>query len=216
MRKIHLTLTILFVFFTVSLFAQDISGLWQGVSYHKGTTFFYVITMDLKQNGSTITGNALTVRDGFYGIQSIEGTVNNNIFSFADQATLESNLNSFWCKRFGNLVYDPLQEKLSSDSIETTNCLNLIQMEMYRLRIYADTTVCNSKRIPIRATGKNLRWYSDSTKLKLISAGDNINPLITQDTTFYVTQTILNTQSPAVPIKIRFLGDKTSQTLKIC
>ena len=95
--------TFLFIpFFSVS--AQDISGIWQGVSYITGGTSYYVCTMTLQQNGPNVTGTALTkevIPRGYYVIQSVAGTVSNNVFNFADQAVIERrDQSSFnWCMR---------------------------------------------------------------------------------------------------------------------
>jgi gliding motility-associated-like protein len=219
MKKIHLTLIAFMLFFIPHLLAQDLTGLWQGVSYKKGTTDYYVLTLTLKQAGINVTGSGLTklVNDSSYAIQSVKGTVNNNVLTFQDITILDSLSTFYWCMRYGDLTYDPVLEKLYGVNIETTNCKpSLIEMELYRLKIYADTVICGARNVPIRATGKNLRWYKDSTKRNIIFQGNAINPYVTSDTTFYVTQTIYDTESPAVPIKIYFNGRTKKQNFKIC
>ena len=216
MIKIRTILASFMVFTAFFLAAQDLTGLWQGVSYVKNSTNYYILTLNLQQSGSIITGTGLTksVTNNNYAIQTVKGTVSDNIFTFADQAIIES-VSSGWCMRYGSLTYDPALEKLSGD-VQSTNCL-IISMELYRLKIFTDTLICNAKNVAIRATGKNLRWYADSTKNMLIYSGDAINPLITKDTTFYVTQTLYNTESPVVPINIRLTNSSNAtQNLKIC
>jgi gliding motility-associated-like protein len=218
MVKLRLLLPPLFLF-CINLSAQDLSGLWQGVSYPKNTTSYYVFTLNLQQTGSNITGIALTksVRFPAYAIQAVKGTVSGSVFAFADQAIIDSTAtNGSWCMRYGDLTYDSALEKLSGNDIQSTNCGGAIIMELYRLKIYVDTNICNAKNVNIRATGQNLRWYKDSTKQTLIFKGDAINPYISQDTVFYVTQTIYDTESPAVPVKIHLKNEVRKQTIKLC
>lgn len=219
MTTIRLKLTAFFVFYSAFLFAQDLTGLWQGVSYQKGTTSYYILTLNLQQTGINVTGIGLTklVTDGTYGIQSVKGTVNGNVLTFADQAVIDSMSTWRWCMRYGDLTYDPALEKLYGDDIQTTNCQPfIIKMELYRLKIFADTTICNVKNVTIRASGQNLRWYKDSTKRTIINVGESINPFITQDTTFYVTQSLYDVESPVVPVTIRLKSYTKNQSIKLC
>lgn len=218
MLKIRTLLASLMLFTLTFLTAQDISGVWQGVSYITSGTNYYVLTLTLQQSGNNLTGSGLTksVISPNYAIQTVAGTINANAFTFADQAIIEQ-LGGGWCMRVGTLTFDPNLEKLSG-IVETRICgATSITMELYRLKIFADTVICTAKTVAIRATGKNLRWYADSTKTRLIHTGDSISPYINRDTTFYVTQSLYNTESPVVPITIRFDRHyNVSQTLKIC
>lgn len=221
MSTFRLSITTFLLFFFVSLtIAQDLTGLWQGVSYITGSTRYYVLTMNLQQSGNVATGTAYTkeVNQPRYVIQSVNGLVNNNTFNFADQERLDSGgVFNNWCMRYGILGYEPTLEKLSG-IVQTTNCNgSSITMEMFRLKIFADTVTCTQRNVSIRATGQNLRWYKDSTKQMLIYSGDAINPYITTDTTFYVTQTLYNTESPVVPVTIRYRNyTNQPQIVNIC
>ena len=89
MTTIRLKLTALIVFYTAFLFAQDLTGIWQGVSSkNEIPRVYYVLTLTLQQTGANVTGNGLTklVNDLSYAIQSVKGTINGNILTFADQA----------------------------------------------------------------------------------------------------------------------------------
>ncbi|MDZ7878993.1 MAG: hypothetical protein U5L45_15025 [Saprospiraceae bacterium] len=213
-------ISFLCLFFSFSLVGQDISGLWQGVLNVTGRTRYYVSTMTLQQVGSNVTGSNFTkgVVTGFYAVQSVRGTVNNNVFNFEDVALI-ANQDTFgftWCMKFGILDYDPALEKLSG-VLQTRNCEpETITMELYRLKIYTDSSICSPKNVAIRATGKNLRWYADSTKSQLIYVGDSINPFVNRDTVFYVTQSLYDTESPVVPIVIKMKNAVENQNIKIC
>jgi gliding motility-associated-like protein len=221
MRAIHTwTITLVLCFCCQITTAQDLSGLWQGVSYVTTQPTYYVITMNLQQNGALATGTALTKNpiSGSYAIQTVSGTVSNNSLTFTDLVVINTNnVIANWCLRSGTLVYDPALEKLSGEVLAPNCTAGTITMEMFRLRIIADTNICIQKNVAIRATGKNLRWYKDSTKQTLIFAGDNINPFVTSDTTFYVTQTLYNTESPVVPVTIHYQNFKSQiQSFDLC
>jgi hypothetical protein len=88
MMRRHRFLTLLFLLSFFSLSAQNISGLWQGVTSVTNLNGYFICTMTLQQNGSNVTGTALTksTLSGSYAIQSVAGSVNNNVFNFSDQA----------------------------------------------------------------------------------------------------------------------------------
>jgi Ig-like domain CHU_C associated len=220
MTTIRLKLTALIFSYSAFLFSQDLTGIWQGVSSkNEIPRTYYVLTLTLQQTGANVTGNGITKtpNDPSYVNQSVKGTVNGNVLTFADQAVLDSLSTFYWCMRYGNLKYDPALEKLYGDDIQTTNCQPfIIKMELYRLKIYADTNVCTAKNVDIRATGQNLRWYKDSTKRTLLTIGSSISPFVTQDTTFYVTQSLYDVESPVVPVTIHFKGYTKNQSIKLC
>jgi hypothetical protein len=77
MRAIHTwTITLVLCFCCQITTAQDLSGLWQGVSYVTTQPTYYVITMNLQQNGALATGTALTKNpiSGSYAIQTVSGS----------------------------------------------------------------------------------------------------------------------------------------------
>jgi gliding motility-associated-like protein len=221
MIKLRFLLTPFFFLFLGQLSAQDLSGLWQGVSYITTTSNYYVITMNLQQNGTIATGTALTkeANGANYAVQTVRGMVSNNNFNFSDQERIDSNNTGAynWCMRFGILKYNAALEKLAGET-QTTNCgTRIISIEMYRLKIFADTFTCIQRTMTLRATGLNLRWYKDANKQFLVDTGGVINPFISSDTTFYVTQTLYNTESPVVPIKIRYKNPANlNQSFTIC
>ena len=219
MTKRRLTLMPLLFFCTSYLFAQDLSGLWQGVSYvDRANPRYYIFVLNLTQTGNIISGTSEVreVGTNYGGIQRVAGSVSNNVLTIKDVEVLEKTLparDTGLCWRSGTLTFEPTRERLSG--LLSSTCGD-IRAELYRLKIFTDTIICNPKNVSIRATGQNLRWYQDSLKQTLIYAGDAINPSVTRDTTFYVTQTLYNTESPVVPITIRIKNYNQSQRFKLC
>ena len=85
-----------------------------------------------------------------------------------------------------------------------TTCFNALsgKVELYRIALTSDTTFCKSKPVNLAVTGKNIRWYSSESKTNLLATGNTFTPKLTQTTTFYITQTLNQTESPAMPITI--------------
>jgi gliding motility-associated-like protein len=199
--------------------AQDLTGLWQGVSYIDVVNpRYYIFTMNLKQTGTNVSGIAEVREVGtpYYGIQRVSGTVSNNNFSFKDIEVLDKNLPSRdtgLCWREGTLVFEPTLERISG--LLSSTCAP-IKADLYRLTIRIDSILCNPQNVTIQATGQNLRWYKDSLKQNLIDTGKVITTYIDKTTTLFVTQTIFNTESPSIPVTIQVKNNSKSQNIKIC
>jgi gliding motility-associated-like protein len=220
MRK-TLLLTI-FLITSLTLSSQDLSGIWQGVLYQFNPTgtYYFVYTVTFRQTGNAVTGTSYATAYGtpYYANYITTGTVNNNILSFKDIEKTDSKApeGSDWCIKYGDLTFDPAIEKLSGVGNGFGNCPSF-DIELYRLTIRADTNHCAPKTVPIQATGQNLKWYADKDKITKLGSGNLFIPFVSQTTTYYVTQTIYDTESPVVPytIHINATSNKT-QTLKIC
>lgn len=207
MIKNLLTTALLFTFF-VSL-GQDISGIWQGVQKENGTTRYWPYSFALTQSGSKIGGYSRQVAGGTdaYSKQQIEGSFVNNILKF-DETKFLDQINppgGYWCLANGVvLTYDPVEEKLSG-TYQADNCGDSGPgtFEMYRLVFKSPNNYCKGQPINLKVTGKDIRWYADINKQKLLNRGNEFSPNISQTTTFYVTQTLYNTESPALPVEIK-------------
>ena len=194
--------------FVVSL-GQDISGIWQGVQKEDGTVRYWPYSFALTQSGSQISGYSRQVAGGTnaYSRQQIEGTFVNNILKF-DETKFLDQINppgGYWCLANGvELKYDPIEEKLSG-TYQADNCGDSGpgSFEMYRLVFKSPNNYCNGRPINLKVTGNDIRWYADINKQKLLNRGNEFSPNITQTTTFYVTQTLYNTESPALPVEIK-------------
>jgi gliding motility-associated-like protein len=204
---------------SLSASAQDLSGLWQGVAYiESNDPRYYVYTLTITQNRKNISGQSFIKEafDPYYVVQRITGEVTNNNLNFKDVSIvkeLRNPLDTGWCWKEGTLNYNDTLGKLSG--LLPATC-GLVRIEVYRLTIKADTFYCNPQNTTISATGQNLRWYSDSLKVNLLDTGKIIMPFIPNTSTFYVTQTIYNTESPLAPVTIHIGASSQSNILKIC
>jgi Ig-like domain CHU_C associated len=220
MRKF--LLNIIALLFSFSLSAQDLTGIWQGVLYQVNSTgiYYFVYTFNIQQTGNNVNSTSYATAYGspYYAYYTTVGSVNNNILTFNDVAITESQAppGNSWCMKYGDLTFDPAKEKLYGTAQGLESCPPF-EIELYRLTIKADTNHCAPKNVPIVATGQNLRWYADKNKQTLLASGGSFTPFVSQTTTYYVTQTIYDTESPVVPFKINvFSTPIKTQSVKIC
>jgi gliding motility-associated-like protein len=205
----------LVLFIVNNAMGQNIDGLWQGVLY-QGVGSYFRFNMNLTQSGNSITGNSRieTVGNPYWGAMSLSGSFNsgNNTFTFQETSPIDSQLVSgfFWCIKNGNLIYDPVLEKLEGPW-DGNSCTPGI-IEIWRLKLLSDTNFCIGEEINLEVTGQDVKWYSDYSLNNLIGIGNSFSPNITESTTYYVTQTHYNTESPPFQININILP-QSSQIL---
>lgn len=196
-----------FFLLSLSLSAQNLSGIWQGVLFQPNPTgiYYFVYTITIQQTGNTIsaTSYASAYNTPYYAYYKTIGTVSNNILSFQDTeiTDYQAPSGSGWCIKYGDLTFDPALEKLSGRAQGLNGCPPF-DIELYRLTIKADTLHCTPQAVPILTTGQNIRWYADMNKQTLLGSGNTFTPFVYQTTTYYVTQTIYDTESPVVPYTI--------------
>ncbi len=199
-----------------SAFCQDISGFWQGVLYQpNGQVGYYRFSMDLSQSqiDNSISGKSRIeiVDNPSFGVMSLIGTFDtlNNRFSFQETVIDTQLIVNFpgWCIKSGNLIYDSLIEKLEGPWTGTFigGTCEPGNIELWRLRIISDTIFCENEPIELEVTGQDVKWYSDIQLTNLIWTGNVFTPNITSTTTFYITQTHYNTQSPAIAIHVKII-----------
>jgi gliding motility-associated-like protein len=201
---------VLISFLTLSpfVFGQNLTGIWQGVLYQPNNpagVYYFVYTMTILQTGRDVNLSSFASAYGtpYYAYYETIGTVNGYVLSFEDIAITDSQAPDGvnWCIKYGDLTFDPALEKLSGEANGRYGCPPF-NIELYRLTIQADTIHCSAKNVPILTTGQNIRWYADKDKQVLLGRGSPFTPFVSQTTTYYVTQTIYDTESPVVPYTI--------------
>lgn len=185
---------------------QDISGYWQGVLYQNssgGSTYFpYSMQLTQAQNGS-VTGTAYTKQPGFiyFVNHSLTGSFISNVFNFQTQIIAQlPPPGYYWCTPIGQLTYNSVSETLVGPWSAPTCSPGTI--ELWRLKVVSNTVFCSGQAIKLEVTGQNIKWYNDATLSKVIAVGNTFSPATGTTTTYYVTQTHYNTESPAVPITV--------------
>ena len=207
--------------FNISLYSQDISGYWQGVVYSPNSAYseYWAEVLLITQNGNMINGTTLNQAANdpqIFHEAEINGTIQNNLLQITTGNILRANPPppGTWCYLGnGTFVYDPVELSLKG-ALTYSNCPLTGNFEVYLLKLKTKNRFCKDEKINLEVSGKNIKWYQDENKTKLLGTGNFFEPSISQTTTFYVTQTHYNTESPVAPIKIE-ITDTQIEELKI-
>jgi gliding motility-associated-like protein len=204
------SLTLLLILSAAFSQAQNVAGVWLGVTYPANpnqATYNYIMT--LTQTGNTLGGTAQTANPNvpFSGVAYISGQISGSAlqFSEADQngSTAVDNV-CFWR---GTMTYNAVDESLIGtygSIVNGTTCIDASggKVELYRIVLKSGATFCKGSPVNLMVTGKNIKWYASAAKTNVLATGNTYRPNITQTTTFYITQTLYQNESPAVPITI--------------
>ncbi|AKD54794.1 T9SS type B sorting domain-containing protein [Spirosoma radiotolerans] len=199
------------LFFSYSLSsAQNVAGLWLGATYSSTTgKLLYDYTMMLTQTGNRLTGNTQTASSaGPFSRQAtaiLSGQLNGSTVAFTESNQDGSlNGNCYWR---GTMTYNPVDESLigTFENIVNGNYCSTAangNVELYRIALKSGTTFCRNTPARLTVTGKNIRWYSSEAKTNLLATGNTYTPRLNETTTLYITQTLNQAESPAVPITV--------------
>ncbi|MEM6629380.1 MAG: T9SS type B sorting domain-containing protein [Bacteroidota bacterium] len=216
------TITLLwFLVTSVAAFNQDISGFWQGVErqqrYNPDLDMClpdqelvnFPLSIRISQTNDTVTGELFFQSEDrlTYFLGAMENSsFNNNILTIGDVSLIEE-IGGNWCINFrADLSYSPIDQSLmgpwrAEPGPDASVCCPGI-VEVYRLVVTSDTIFCPGEPIDLSVTGLNIRWYSDEALTDLVGEGNDFSPNISETTTFYVTQTHYEIQSPAFPVRV--------------
>ena len=190
--------------------AQNVAGTWLGVTYPsdpKIAIFNYFVEMT--QNGTVIGGTAQTANPSvpFGGLAYMKGSFNNPKLAFKE-SNKDGNTNDngvcYWDMK---LTYDPVNETLTGtyDNIINSPYCSMAgsgKVELYRIVLKSGSKFCADEAVKLVVTGKNIRWYDSEKKNKLVATGNTFDTKLTKTTTFYITQTLYNSESPPIPIVV--------------
>ncbi|MEL6941337.1 MAG: hypothetical protein AAFO82_01600, partial [Bacteroidota bacterium] len=225
-----------FTFFTIILFisqAQNIDGIWQGILLHdscRDTTqaqgVAYAFSLVIETNGNDITGSARSQLNDSdtYSVRTLANiSYENNMFTATTDEFIERNRPNFrWCTIEMNLSYDENDNKLEGTfdwvgppdpySPNLSSCCPGTVL-LFRLDVLSPLVYCTNEEINLEVTGENVKWYADVTLDTMLAEGNTFSPNITDTTTYYITQTNIETQteSPAYPIKVVVQGPILNQ-----
>lgn len=215
MRLSRITKTCLLIIFFLatrlnSAIAQDISGFWQGVFYQPsgGPSTYYPASMELKQVGTDVTGVETTQlpngSPAFIKI-NLKGTFINDTLRYTVSGIITQVSPGglyYWCTySVGVLAYDAANEKLKGIT-DAVGCAGPGSAEFWRLRVLSDTVFCEGGKVDLRVSGNDVKWFSNFPATNQINRGNTYAPTITSSTTYYLTQTHYNTQSPAIAVRV--------------
>ncbi|WP_332369211.1 hypothetical protein [Spirosoma telluris] len=206
---IGLLLALGFVF-AQSKAQPNLSGFWLGVTYPTNPTqAIYNYALQISQSAFTLSGTAQTSNPKvpFGGVAYINGNISGSTVTFSESDKNGSTTVKGICYWRGILTYNPVDESLIGtyeNIVNGTTCADTSggKVELYRIVLKSGSPVCKGSPTNLVVTGKNIRWYSSSSATNLLATGNTYSPKITQTTTFYITQTLYQNESPPVPITI--------------
>jgi gliding motility-associated-like protein len=194
--------------------AQDVSGFWLGVVVlDDSLSRVFSYTTTLTQSGALISGTAQTADPSlpFGGKATVSGRFANNRLTFQEANQRGTRNDKNICYFEPTLTYDPAAESLKGTFVNIYNPPYCNQrgggtMELYRIQLKSGTTYCPNVPVTLQVTGRNIRWYDSPQKTRLLATGNAYAAGFSQITTLYVTQTVYNVESPAVPVRIQVLN----------
>jgi|GEM_PF-4930963 len=193
-----------------SAFAQDISGFWLGVTYPSDPLArIFNYTANFTQTGTTIGGSVQTADTNvvFGGLAYANGQFLRGILTYREQNQTGNQDDTNTCYWDATLRYDPATESLKGSYVNILTPPFCTQagggtIELYRIRLKSGLVYCPDIPVALEVTGLGIRWYDSPGKTRLLATGNRYATRFSQSTTLYVTQTVYNTESPAVPIAI--------------
>ncbi len=194
-------------------FSQNYAGYWLGVTYPSDpNSAIFNYFGNFTQSGNTLGGTAQTANPlvAFGGLAYVKGTVTATTVKFKESesnGSLNTPLTCYWSL---DLKYDPVEESLKGTYANIQNPPYCDEkgggkVELYRIVLKSGNKYCKGQPINLTVTGKDIRWYDSASKSRMVAQGNQFSPPITQTTTYYITQTLYNTESPAIPIKIEIV-----------
>ncbi|GAB4002687.1 hypothetical protein GCM10028807_61770 [Spirosoma daeguense] len=212
-RVITCSILSLFVVVVSESQAQDVAGYWLGVTYPTNPNQeIFNYTMNLTQNGQALGGTAQTANPNvpFGGVAYVTGQVNGTTVTFSEANQNGSTETKDICYWRGSMTYNATNESLIGTYENITNQTTCTEagsgrVELYRIVLKSGAKFCKGVPVNLVVTGKDIRWYSSQNKTRMLTRGNTYSPSITQTTTFYITQTLYQNESPPVPIKIEII-----------
>jgi gliding motility-associated-like protein len=198
------------VLITESRAQVNVAGFWLGVTYPSDPTKAILnYTLQINQANSVLSGTSQTADPNlpFGGVAYIAGSLSGQTVTYGESDKNGNTAITNICFWRGKLTYNPTDESLIGTYeaiVNNTTCTDASggKVELYRIVLKSGNNVCKGSSPNLVVTGKNIKWYSSAAKTTLLATGNTYTPKVTQTTTFYITQTLYQTESPPVPIKV--------------
>ncbi len=209
-RRLFLLFFILATTALASVHAQSVAGYWLGITTPSiPSQKIYNYAMTLTQTNFTISGTAQSANPNlpFSGLVYVTGTLANPIVTFSESDKNGSTVVKDVCFWRAKLTYNPADESMLGtyeNIVNGTTCTETGsgRMDLYRIVLKSGTTYCKGQPVNLLVTGQNIRWYSSAAKTTLLATGNRYTPNITKTTTYYITQTLYQNESPAIPVTV--------------
>lgn len=186
---------------------KDLTGYWQGMEHDTNSVSRPSPTsLTLVQNGTILTGyfyQSAFFSDSINVTFAIEnGQVHNQEGSFEIHTPIRQQGPPGWCT--GELVfsYDATRQRLlMRATYRESSCAPSI-VELYRPTLKARQPFCPSEPKDLYVFGFDTHWYADAQRQVFLYQGNAYQPQLESTTTFYITQMLYGSETPAVPVVI--------------
>ena len=205
----------------LSLRAQSLAGVWQGVEDEFAAQGYCPSVLRVQQRGGESVFGVLYQQSGAQANVSVtfqmEGTPTPAGLTLEHVRKLAENGRSpfrYWCAGSIVFTYDASQEKLTGRAAYTPQgqC-NTGTFTLYRVKLKSAATVPAGALTTLRVSGRDVRWYADAELTQPVATGNTYATRLRKATTFYLRQGYFATaESPVVPITIRVSGAEPAIT----
>lgn len=199
----------------LSLRAQSLAGVWQGVEDEFAAKGYCPSVLRVQQRGGDSVFGVLYQQSGGQAAVSVtfqmEGTPTPAGLTLEHVRKLNEtgrSLFRYWCAGSITFTYDASQEKLTGRAAYAPQgeC-STGTFTLYRVKLKSAATVSAGALSTLRVSGRDVRWYADAELTKPVATGNTYATRLSQTTTFYLKQGYFATaESPVVPITIRVSG----------
>jgi len=196
--------------------AQSLTGVWQGVEDEFDKQRYCPSVLRVQQRAGTDLFGILFQQAGSQAGTTVtfqmEGTptpAGMRLQHAGKLAETGQTRSRYWC---GNgtiaFTYDAAQEKLTGHAeYAPYGTCDTGEFTFYRIKLKSAATVPAGALSTLRVTGREVRWYADAERTRLVATGNTYPVRLRKTTTFYLTQNFYPTaESPVVPITVRVSG----------
>jgi OOP family OmpA-OmpF porin len=199
----------------LSLRAQSLAGVWQGVEDEFAAKGYCPSVLRVQQRGGDNLFGVLYQQSG--GQANVSVTFQMEGMPTPAGLTLEHvrklsesgrSLFRYWCAGSITFTYDATQEKLTGRAAYAPQgeC-STGTFTFYRVKLKSAATVPAGALSTLRVSGRDVRWYADAELTQPVATGNTYTTRLRQSTTFYLKQGYFATaESPVVPITVRVGG----------
>lgn len=210
MKKIRLFYILLLL--PSLVLTQGLTGVWQGYIARSNPECplypqVFLTTLLIEQSGNDIATDSEIILEGtpYFAFYTGEGSFTDNTLIYIAEPTQGvPPPGSNWCTSVVvEAEYFEEEDLLiaTSSSINGSKCCESTSY-LRRLTFLSDTILCKGELVELEARGENVKWYADNNLDTLLGSGNTIEVLINEPTSFYLTQTFLGEESPAVRFEV--------------
>ena len=194
--------------------AQSLAGTWQGVEDPEATRSYPAVLRLQRGPGEALFGILYQEASAMPGVSvtfQMAGTRTSTGAKLTHGEKLDETGESpdrYWCEGRITFTYDAAQEKLTGHAVyDPYGQCDTGEFTFYRVKLKSTATVKAGVPSTLRVSGRDVRWYADAARTKLLASGNAYPTRLAKTTTFYITQGYFpSAQSQATPVTVAVTG----------